>query len=149
MLQQTHDSECHCCLIVKYLSQLHKQFISPIPLVKFNWYCKCGGDNDETLTCERDLINLFSPKDVYRCSLFFFLTHRTHSRALNCFAHKLADVFKKNKKKNKTTLRSFLFYSPMFSKRTKRKIKQCLCIGYPKCGKFFFPFYCQCGPICL
>ena len=51
MLQQTRDSACHCCLIVKYLSQLHKQFISPIPLVQFNWYCERGGDNDEALTC--------------------------------------------------------------------------------------------------
>ena len=97
MLQQTHDSECHCYLIAKYLliSQLHKQFISPIPFVQFNWYCERGGDDDE-VTRGRDLIrNLFVPKDVYRRSLFFFLA--------------LADV--------------------QFSKRTKRKIKQRLCIG--------------------
>ena len=100
MLQQTQDSKCHCCLIVKYIiSQLHKQFISPIPLVHFNWYCKHGGDNDEALTWGRDLINLFSPKDVYRRSLFFFLAVCAHSRALAS----LADVFEKNEKKNKTT----------------------------------------------
>ena len=126
MLQQTHDSESQCCLIVKYLSQLHKQFISPIPLVKFNWYCKCGGDNDEALTWGRDLINLFSPKDVYRRSLFFFLAVRAHSCALASLAS-----------------------SPMFLKRMKREIKQRLCTGYPKCGTLFFPFYCQCSPISL
>ena len=53
MLQETHDSKYHCCLIVKYLSQLHKQFIPPIPLVQFNWYCERGGDNDEALTWGR------------------------------------------------------------------------------------------------
>ena len=94
MLQQTRDSACHCCLIVKYLSQLHKQFISPIPLVQFNWYCERGGDNDEALTWTKDLINLFFPKDVYRRSLFFFL-------ALPARSHELADVFEKNEKKNK------------------------------------------------
>ena len=36
--------------VVKYLSQLQEQFISPIPLVQFNWYCDRGGDNDEALT---------------------------------------------------------------------------------------------------
>ena len=95
MLQQTLDSECHCYLIAKYLSQLHKQLISPISFVQFYWYCECGGDNDE-VTRRRDLIrNLLLPKDVYRRSLFFFLA--------------LADA--------------------QFSKRTKRKIKQRLCIG--------------------
>ena len=94
MLQQTSDSACHCCLIVKYFSQLHKQFISSIPLVQFNWYCEHGGDNDEALTWTRDLINLFFPKDVYRRSLFFFL-------ALPARSHELADVFEKNEKKNK------------------------------------------------
>ena len=44
MIQQTCDSECHCCLIVQYLSQLHKQFVSPIPIVQLNWYCERGGD---------------------------------------------------------------------------------------------------------
>ena len=92
MLQQTSDSACHCCLIVKYLSQLHKQFISSIPLVQFNRYCEHGGDNDEALTWTRDLINLFFPKDVYRRSLFFFL-------ALPARSHELADVFEKNEKK--------------------------------------------------
>ena len=84
--------------MVKYLSQLHEQFISPIPLVQFNWYCKRGGDNDDALTLGRDLMNLFFPKDVYRRSLLFFL-----ARSLR---------------------------SPMFSKRTKKKIKQRLCTGY-------------------
>ena len=64
MLQQTRNSKCHRCLIVKYLSQLYKQFILSIPLVQFNWYCECGGDNNEALTWKRDLINLFFPKDV-------------------------------------------------------------------------------------
>ena len=58
MLQQTHDSECHCCLIVKYLSQLHKEVISPVPLVPFNWYYERGEENDEALSWGRDLINL-------------------------------------------------------------------------------------------
>ena len=102
MLQQTHDSECHCYLIAKCLSQLHKQFISPISFVQFYWYCERRGDNEE-VTQRRDLIrNLFLPKDVYRRSLFFFLALRARS-------HALADV--------------------QFSKRTKRKIKQRLCIG--------------------
>ena len=103
MLQQTLDSECHCYLIAKYLSQLHnKQFISPISFVQFYWYCERGGDDDE-VTRRRDLIrNLFLPKDVYRRSLFFSLVLRARS-------HTLADV--------------------QFSKRTKRKIKQRLCIG--------------------
>ena len=78
MLQQT---EYHFCLIVKYLSQLHKQFISPIPLVQFNWYCERGGHNDEALKWGRDLIHLFPPKDVYRRSLFLFLA----LRARRCF----------------------------------------------------------------
>ena len=94
MLQQTRDSACYCSLIVKYLSQLHKQFISPIPLVQFNWYREHGGDNDEALTWKRDLINLFFPKDVYRRSLFFFL-------ALPARSYELAEVFEKNEKKNK------------------------------------------------
>ena len=93
MLQQILDSECHFCLIIKYLSQIHKQFVSPIPLVQFNWYGERGGDNDEALKWGRDLINLFSPKDVYKRSLFFFLALRACSR-------KLYDVFKKNDKKN-------------------------------------------------
>ena len=102
MLQQTLDSECHCYLIAKYLSQLHKQLISPISFVQFYGYCEYGGDNDE-VTRRRDLIrNLFLPKDVYRRSLFFFLALRARS-------HTLADV--------------------QFSKRTKRKIKQRRCIG--------------------
>ena len=79
MLQQTRDSECRCCLIVKYLSQLNKQFISPNPLVQFNWYREREGDNDEVLTWEKAFINLFSPKDVYRRSLFFFLVLRARS----------------------------------------------------------------------
>ena len=91
MLQQTRDFECHCCLIVKYLRQLHKQFISSIPMVQFNWYCEREGDNDEALTWGRDLINLFSPKD--RRSLFFFLTLLARSR-------EFADVFEKKEKKN-------------------------------------------------
>ena len=98
MLQQTRASECHCCLMVKYLSQLHEQFISPVPLVQFNWYCERRGDNDEVLTLGRDLIDLLFPNDVYRRSLLFFLAR---------------------------SLRSL-----MFSKRTKRKIKQRLCTGY-------------------
>ena len=99
MLQQTRDSKSHCCLIVKYLSQLHKQFISLIPLVQFNWYCERGDDNDEALTWGRDLIKLVFPKDVYRRSLCFFLTPHARSRALSL----LADVFEKNKKKGTTT----------------------------------------------
>ena len=95
MLQQIRDTESHCCLIVKYLSQLQKQFISPVPLVQFNWYCEQGGDKDEALTWGRDLINLFFPKDVYRRSLFFFLALRARSR-------ELADVLEKNENKNKT-----------------------------------------------
>ena len=74
-----------------------KQFISPIPLVQFNWYCERGGDDDESLTCGRDLIiNLFFPKDVYRRSLFFLLVLHARSRVL-------ASVLQKNKKRNKTT----------------------------------------------
>ena len=80
MLQQTRDS------------QLHKQFISPVPLVQFNWYCERGVENDEALTWGRDLINLFFPKDVYRRSLFFFLALRACSRVLAS----LADLFEKN-----------------------------------------------------
>ena len=80
--------------VVKYLSHLHKQFISPIPLVQFYWYHERKGDNDETLTWTSDLINLFFPKDIYRHSFFFF------SR----FTRKLANVFEKNEKKNKTYL---------------------------------------------
>ena len=100
MLQQTRDSECHCCLIVKYLSQLHvKQFISPIPLVQFNWYCERGGDNDEALTWGRDLINLLFPKDVYRHSLFFFLALRARSRVLASFASSPMVLRKERKEK--------------------------------------------------
>ena len=93
MLQQILNSKCQCCLIVKYLSQIHKQFISAVPLVQLNWYGECGGDNDEALKWGRDLINLFSPKDVYKRSLFFFLARRACSR-------KLVDVFKKSDEKN-------------------------------------------------
>ena len=39
-----------------------------------------------------DLVNLSSPKDVYRRSIFFFLALR---------ARELADVFEKNRKKEK------------------------------------------------
>ena len=46
------------------------------------------------MTWTSDLINLFFPKDIYRYSLFFF------SR----FTRELANVFKKNEKKNKTYL---------------------------------------------
>ena len=93
MLQQTRASECHCCLMVKYLSQLHEQFISPVPLVQFNWYCERRGDNDEALTLGRDLINLLFSQ---RClqTFFIFLSRAVAS---------LADVFEKNEKKNKTT----------------------------------------------
>ena len=94
MLQQILNSKCQCCLIVKYLSQIHKQFISADPLVQLiNWYGEHGGDNDEALKWGRDLINLFSPKDVYKRSLFFFLARRARSR-------KLVDVFKKSDEKN-------------------------------------------------
>ena len=99
MLQQTRDSECHCCLIVKYLSQLHKQVISPVPLVPFNWYYERGEENDEALSWERDFINLVCPKNVYRRYLFFFLAPHTRSHALSL----LADVFEKNEKKSTTT----------------------------------------------
>ena len=54
MLQQTRASQCHCCLMVKYLSQLHEQFISSVPLVQFNWYCERGGDNEDAVTLGRD-----------------------------------------------------------------------------------------------
>ena len=76
--QQTRDSECHCCLTVKhnYTSNLY---------LLFHWYCERGGDNDESLTWRRDLINLFSPKDVYRRALFFFLARWLPSRARRCF----------------------------------------------------------------
>ena len=106
MPQQTRDSKCHFYLIVKHLSQLHKQIISPIPLVQFDWYCERGGDNDKALTWGRDLIYLFFPKDVYRRSLFFSLAFHARSRTLASLAS-----------------------SPMFSKRAKRKIKQRLCTG--------------------
>ena len=36
MLQQTHDSECHCSFDCKILKPLHMQFISPILLVQFS-----------------------------------------------------------------------------------------------------------------
>ena len=109
MLQQTRPSKCRCCLIfLKKLSYFHKEFLSPIPLVQFNWYCERGGDNDEVLTWGRDLVDLFFPKDVYRRSLFFFIGLRARSRAL-------ADVFKKrkeNEKKNKTTsLYKLIFFN--------------------------------------
>ena len=105
MLQQTHDTECHCCFIVKYLRESHKQFIAPIPLVQYNWYCERGGDNDEALQWGRDLTNLFLAKDVYRRYLFFFISLRARS----C---ELVDVFEKNEKKNKTTKeRLFLYFS--------------------------------------
>ena len=99
MPQQTRDSECHCCLTVKhnYTSNLY---------LLFHWYCERGGDSDESLTWRRDLINLFSPKDVYRRALFFVLALCARSRAFASLAS-----------------------SPMFSKRTKRKIKQRLCTG--------------------
>ena len=70
MLQQTRASECHCCLMVKYLSQLHEQFISSVPLVQFNWYCERGGDNEDALTLGRDLINLLFSQ---RCLQTFFI----------------------------------------------------------------------------
>ena len=93
------ESECYCCFIIKYLSQLHKQFISRIPLVQFNWYCERRGDNDdEALTWGRDLIDLFFPKDVYRRS-FFFLSRAPRSFLGARFARELADVFEKNEKK--------------------------------------------------
>ena len=93
MLQQKRASECHCCLMVKYLSQLHEQFTSLVPLVQFNWYCERGGDNDYALTLGRDLINLLFSQ---RClqTFFIFLSRAVAS---------LADVFEKNEKKNKTT----------------------------------------------
>ena len=106
MLQQTHDSECHCSFDCKILKPLHMQFISPILLVQFNWYCELGGDNNEALIWGRDLINLFLPKDVYRRSLFLFLASSPRSRALSSLAS-----------------------SPMFLKRMKRNIKQRLCTG--------------------
>ena len=62
------------------LSQLHKQFISPISLAQFNWYCESGSDNDKALTGGRDLTEpLFSR--VYRRSLFFFLALCARSRS--------------------------------------------------------------------
>ena len=78
MPQQTRDSECHCCLTVKY------NYTSNLYLL-FHWYCERGGDNDESLTWRRDLINLFSPKDVYSRALFFFLARSLRSRAHRCF----------------------------------------------------------------
>ena len=89
MLQQTRNSECHFCLILS-LSQLHKQFMSPISLVQLNWYCESGGDNVKTLTWGRDFINLFFHKDVYRRSIFFVLAR--------------SPIFsKRTKEKDKTT----------------------------------------------
>ena len=103
MLQETHDSKYHCCLIVKYLSQLHKQFIPPIPLVQFNWYCERGGDNDEALTWGRGggggVKKTFFPKSGQQIFFFFFSRAlRSFSRA--SFARELADVFEKNEKEN-------------------------------------------------
>ena len=86
MLQQTHDSECHCCLIVKYLSQLHKQVISPVPLVPFNWYYERREENDEALSWGRDFINLVCPKNVYRRYLLIFLSCPPHSFSRTLFA---------------------------------------------------------------
>ena len=80
------DFECHFSTTAKYLSQLHKQFISPLSLVQFNWYCEHGGDNDEVLRWRRNLINLFFPKDVYRRSDFIFPSRsRSPSHARRCF----------------------------------------------------------------
>ena len=75
--------------MVKYLSQLHEQFISPVPLVQFNWYCERGGDNDYALTLGRDLINLLFSQ---RCLQTFFI-----------FLSRAVASLEKNEKKNKTT----------------------------------------------
>ena len=102
MLQETHDSKCHCCLIVKYLSQLHKQFIPPIPLVQFNWYCERGGDNDEALTWGRGGGGLNKTLVSQRClqMFFIFLSRALRSFSRASFARELADVFEKNEKEN-------------------------------------------------
>ena len=86
MPQQTRDSECHCCLTVKY------NYTSNLYLL-FHWYCERGGDNEDALTLGRDLINLLFSQ---RClqTFFIFLSRAVAS---------LADVFEKNEKKNKTT----------------------------------------------
>ena len=83
----------NCCwslLALKGLSQLHKQFVSPISLVQFNWYCKRRGDNDEELTRGRNLINIYFSFSLSALVL-----------ALHARSHALADVFEKNEKKIK------------------------------------------------
>ena len=85
----------NCCwslLALKGLTQLHKQFVSPISLVQFNWYCKRRGDNDEELTWGRNLLNIY----------FFFLTLCTCSRASRSLSH-TRRCFQKEQEENKTT----------------------------------------------
>ena len=82
MLQQTRASECHCCLMVKYLSQLHEQFISPVPLVQFNWYCERGGDNEDALTLGRENKPPFFPK-MFTDVLYFSFSRGRFAR--RCF----------------------------------------------------------------
>ena len=84
-----------------------KTFIPP-----FLPTCEREGDNDKALTWGRDLINLFFPKDVYRRSLFFFLTLRARSRSCSLATLARLQFFRKE--------------------RWKRKRKQRLCAGYHK-----------------
>ena len=100
MLQQTHDSEYHCCFDCKILKPITYAFISPILLVQFNWFCKLGGDNNEALTWGRDLINLFFAQ---RClqTFFIFISRAPPSFSHARLARELADVFEKKGKKNK------------------------------------------------
>ena len=70
--------------------------------LQLQWSNLTGTANAEVMMMRhwqggRDLIiNFFFPKDVYRCSLFFFLVLHARSRVL-------ANVLQKNKKRNKTT----------------------------------------------
>ena len=85
----------NCCLslfVLKGLSQLHKQFVSPKSLVQFNWYCKRRRDNDEELTWGRNLLNIY----------FFFLALCTCSRASPSLS-RTRRCFRKEREENKTT----------------------------------------------
>ena len=134
MLQQTHDSGCHCfdCKILKP----NRQFICPILLVQFNRHCERGGDNDEGLhgegTFKRFILNLFFPKMSTEILYFFFLALRAPSRALASLAS-----------------------SPMFLKRTKRKIiKNNVCVQATSASVYFTACFLFCDdqlvyfPVC-
>ena len=78
---------------LKGLSQLHKQFVSSISLVQFNWYCKHRGDNDEELTWGRNLLNIY----------FFFLALSTCSRASRSLS-RTRRCFRKEREENKNNI---------------------------------------------